>query len=301
MYCMRRIRAMHILMCGNTGFVGKHLAYAFMDEGWTVTPLTRSDFLLGEEEFRAKFSEVDGVVNLAGAPVMARWTDEYKKVLFESRVGVTARIVGAMGTLERKPRVFVTTSAIGIYSDTGTHTEESSSFSDGFLGKLAVEWERAGMGAAALDVRTVVFRLGVVLGAKGGALEKMLIPFKLGLGGTLGNGKQAFSWVHINDIQRAYVAALKDETFAGLYNLTAPVPTTNEGLTKALGRALRRPAVLRIPGFVLRAQYGEAAEILLRGQRVLPKRLLDAGFAFRFENVEDALADLLNESSESVR
>lgn len=300
-FVIREGSAMHILMSGATGFVGRHLTYAFMDEGWTVTPLSRKDFRLPEHEFLERFRSVDGVVNLAGAPVTERWTEEYRRALFDSRVGVTSRIVGAFKALERKPRVFVSASAVGIYRDSGTHTEEQFALSDEFLGKLAIEWERAAMAASELGVRTVVFRLGIVLGLGGGALERMLVPFKLGLGGTLGSGKQAMSWVHVADLQRAYVAALRDETFAGTYNLTAPVPTTNEGFVKALGRTLRRPTLLAIPGFVLRARYGDAAEVLLGGQKVLPKRLLDVGFAFKYESIEDALADLIGPHRDPVQ
>lgn len=284
---------MNIVMSGSTGFVGRYLSDAFTDEGWTVIPLKREDFTLADDDFLRKCEGADAVVNLAGAPIVGRWTEEYKKTLMSSRLGTTRKIVNALKRMAVKPDVFISTSAVGIYSSEGVHTEDHSKYSKGFLGELALSWEAEALKAEQAGVRTVIFRFGIVLGRNGGALEKMLIPFKLGLGGILGDGKQAFSWIHIEDLKRAYFAAIGNKGFSGIYNLTAPHPVTNKGLTRALGSALNRPTLLKIPSFVLKAKYGEGAQAIMEGQRVVPKRLLESGFTFKFEKIEDALGDLV--------
>ena len=284
---------MNILMSGATGFVGSHLTRAFGDKGWNVIPLRREDLQLGDEDFLKKIGGAAVVINLAGASIAERWTEEYKKIMYSSRVDTTEKIVRALPKMNRKPGLFISTSAVGIYDTEGEHTDEDTHYADGFLGKLALDWEQAALKAGGLGVRTVIFRFGVVLGLDGGALQKMLIPFRMGLGGVIGHGKQPFSWVHIEDLIRAYTAVIENDTYQGIYNLTSPHPTTNAGLTKALGHALRKPAFMHIPAFAFRLQLGEGAKILLEGQRVLPKRLLESGFTFRFAEIEKALEDLV--------
>ncbi len=284
---------MNIVMSGSTGFVGTHLRKAFEEKGWRVVPLIRDDFKLGPESFIKKIENADVVINLTGASIAARWTEEYKKTLYDSRIRITQMIVDALGKSGRKPGVFISTSAVGVYQTGGPYTEEDRKYAGDFLGKLCLDWEHAAIAASDIGVRTVIFRLGVILGSGGGALEKMLVPFRMGLGGVLGDGKQPFSWVHVNDLVNAYVRVMEDNALDGIFNLTAPNPTTNEGLTKALGHALQRPAFMRVPGFVLRLQFGEGADALLKGQAVLPKRLLDSGFTFRFAEIEGAIEDIV--------
>ena len=243
------------------------------------------------EELAGKMQGGDIVVNLAGAPIIARWSKEYKKVLYDSRIKVTAKLVQACQKMDTRPGLFISTSAIGYYADQGTHTENNHVQADGFLGHLAYDWEQEALKAKKIGLRTVIFRFGIVLGSDGGALKKMLLPFKLGLGGTIGKGSQAFSWVHIKDLIRAYQQVIDDSSFSGVYNLTAPKPTTNRGLTKAFGRALCRPTLLRMPKFVLRLQFGEGAGTLTGGQWVLPERLQQSGFDFVFTDIESAVKD----------
>lgn len=281
---------MKIAMSGASGFVGRHLTEAFEGRNWKVIPLKREDFkeagiLLG------KIEGADVVVNLAGASIAERWTQEYKEVMYNSRVETTKKIAEALAGTEKKPGLFISTSAVGIYDSKGLYTEENAHYADNFLGRLALDWEDAALKAREV-VRTVIFRFGIVLGADGGVLQKMLIPFRMGLGGTLGDGKQAFSWIHVQDLVRAYFAVIENRGFEGIYNLTAPRPSTNKGLTRALAGALHRPAIMRVPFFVLRFQLGEGANILLEGQSALPKRLLESGFTFRFAEIEEALKDL---------
>lgn len=288
---------MNIHMSGATGFVGGHLTRAFGDKGWNVIPLRREDLKLGDEDFLKKMEGADVVINLAGASIAERWTEEYKKTMYSSRVDTTRKIVDALERMGRKPALFISTSAVGIYDTEGEHTEEDTHYADDFLGKLALDWEHAALKAGELGVRTVIFRFGVVLGLNGGALQKMLIPFRMGLGGVIGHGKQPFSWVHVEDLIRAYTTVIENAACHGIYNLTSPHPTTNAGLTKALGNVLHKPAFIHVPAFAFRLQLGEGAKVLLEGQRVLPKRLLESGFTFKFTEIEKALEDLVGKTS----
>lgn len=282
-----------IAMSGASGFVGSHMCREFRKNGWEIIALGRKEFALPTEELAKRLQGVDVIVNLAGAPVITRWTEEYKKVLYESRITLTRKLVSACKLLAPPPQLFLSASAIGCYSATGTHTEDDNTLADDFLGRLARDWEQEAFRAKEVGCRTAIFRFGVVLGQGGGALAKMLLPFKLGIGGTIGNGRQPFSWVHIKDLTRAFEAAINDSTYEGIYNLTAPHPTTNLGLTKTLGRALSRPTIFPVPEFVLRLLYGEGAQALTSGQTVIPKRLLDSGFQFDFPYIEEAVADCL--------
>lgn len=281
-------------MSGATGFVGSHLRQRFEKEGWEVIAVDRKALSMEADELAGKMAGGDVVVNLAGAPIISRWSKEYKKVLYDSRIKVTEKLVQACGKMDAKPGLFISTSAVGYYADQGTHSEGNYVKADGFLGDLASDWEQAALGAEDLGLRTVIFRFGIVMGKDGGALKKMLLPFKLGLGGTIGSGDQGFSWIHIEDLIRAYFRAINDPAFSGVYNLTSPEPTTNRGLTKALGRALCRPTLLRVPGFVLRLQFGEGAGTLTGGQKVLPERLLQSGFDFVFSDIESAVKDCVS-------
>jgi uncharacterized protein (TIGR01777 family) len=280
-------------MSGATGFVGTHLRKGFEYRGWEVVPLGRDDFRGDKDKLAGRIEGSDVVVNLAGAPIIARWSRSYKEELYASRIETTGKILDALENISKKPEVFISASAVGIYAAGGTHTEDEHALSDDFLGMLARDWEREALRAGDLGIRTVVFRFGVVLGRDGGALQAMLPPFRAGVGGTVGDGSQQFSWVHIDDLINAYFTAMEDRRFEGVYNLTAPNPTTNRELTKTLAKVLNRPAVLRVPQFVLRLQYGEGAQVLTKGQRVIPRRLLEGGFEFRFPEIEGALRDLV--------
>jgi uncharacterized protein (TIGR01777 family) len=280
-----------IAMSGATGFIGSHLRQSFEMDGWDVLTLGRHDFEMSPEELAGKMKGVDTVVNLAGAPVIKRWTEEYKNTMYKSRVNTTKSLVLACSHMDPKPKLFISTSAIGYYASGGPHTENNHVKANGFLGHLARDWEKEALTAKELGIRTVIFRFGVVLGKDGGALKEMLTPFKLGVGGTIGDGSQPFSWVHIRDLIHAFQAAVDNESYEGTYNLTAPKPTTNKGLTKALGKALGKPTIMQVPKFVLRLQLGEGSQVLTEGQTVFPERLVQSGFSFSFNNIEDAVKD----------
>ncbi len=280
-----------IAVSGASGFVGSRLVAVFQKKGWETIPLGRQDFKLTPAELAKRLQSADIIVNLAGAPIIERWTEEYKKIMYTSRIDVTKKIVDACSLLETRPKLLISTSAIGYYASQGVHTEEEHVKADDFLGTLTQAWEREALKAREIGMRVVIFRFGVVLGREGGALKKMLMPFKAGLGGTVGDGSQSFSWVHIHDLIRAYDKVIHDTMCEGVYNLTAPKPTTNKGLTKALRTALRKPAMFKVPRFVFRLRFGEGAQMLIRGQSVIPKRLLDSGFQFKFSDIDAAVMD----------
>ncbi|MCX8068926.1 MAG: TIGR01777 family oxidoreductase [Thermodesulfovibrionales bacterium] len=290
------IPSLKISISGASGFVGGNLIKRFKALNWQITAIEKSDFQKGKDRISSLISDSDAVINLAGAPIIAKWTEEYKKVMIASRVQTTRMIVDCMAISSNKPKVFISTSAIGIYSANGTHTENDFTYANDFLGDLAKQWESEALRATEFDIRTVIFRFGIVLGNNGGALQQMLPPFKLGLGGTIGDGSQAFSWIHIEDLVNAYIRAISDKHFTGIYNLTAPEPTTNKGLTLALSQALKKPAFFKIPEFALKLKYGEGAQALIKGQRVIPERLLKSGFIFKFPEINTAIRDIVSNS-----
>lgn len=283
-----------IALSGASGFVGTWLRTSFEQHGWSVQPLGRNDFQMSAEELAEKMGDADVVVNLAGAPIISRWTDEYKKTLYDSRIKVTKALVEACAKMQTKPAAFISASAVGYYAAGGPYTETKHKKDSGFLGRLAQDWEEEARKAETMGIRTVIFRFGVVLGRGGGALQQMLTPFRLGLGGIIGDGSQPFSWIHIRDLEHAYETVIDDKTYSGIYNLTTPEATTNKGLTEALGKALGRPTLLTVPNFVLRLRFGDGAQVLSSGQAVIPERLLERGFTFQFTDIEKALIDCLS-------
>ena len=241
------------------------------------------------------FEGVEAVVNLLGEKIDQRWTDEAKERILESRRTGTRNLIGTIAGLERKPRVLVSQSAIGYYGDRGEAiVDEDARPGEGFDADVVKEWESAAREAEALGIRLVIFRTGHVLDDSGGLLAELLTPFKLGVGGPLAGGGQYMSWIHIDDEVGLLLWALDEEKVSGTLNATAPNPVTNRVLSKALGRALNRPAVMPVPGFVLDLKFGrEFGAVLRGGQRVVPRRALDLGYSFRFTDVDDALDDLL--------
>jgi len=284
---------MEIALTGATGFVGSHLINVFWEKDWKVTPILRDDLAFSSKDLAEKIDGSEVIINLAGANIVKRWTEDYKKELYDSRVGTTIKLVEAMGQMSRKPKIFISTSAVGIYDDRGRYSESDYNFADNYLANVVKDWEEAALRARKINIRTIIFRFGVVLG-KGGLLAKMLPSFKLGMGGTIGSGRQAFSWVHIEDLSRAYIFAIEREELEGIYNLVSPNAVTNRVLTKTLAKILHRPAVLQIPIWFLWLIFGEGAAAISSGQNIIPERLLMAGFRFWFETIEHALRDVVS-------
>jgi uncharacterized protein (TIGR01777 family) len=236
-------------------------------------------------------SQADVVVNLAGAPVASRWTRARKAEIRRSRVDLTRALLERIAAFERVPQAFVSASAVGYYGTSFTETfVESSPPGDDFLARVCVEWEREANRASLLGIRVAIVRLGVVLGKDGGALKKMLLPFRFGLGGRLGSGRQWMSWVDIDDVVGIFLLAIDSQS--GVMNAVSPQPVINAEFTQVLANAVRRPAVLPVPTFALRLLFGEGAQILTGGQRVLPERTLEAGYRFRAPELAGALSQI---------
>jgi len=283
---------MQISLSGASGFIGKELMKRFIDRGHSFTIINREAFTLPDDEFCSKKIEgSDVVINLAGATINKRWTEHYKGKIYHSRIDTTRKIANTIINARKKPKVLISNSAIGIYDATGMHTEESLHFANDFMGRLCRDWESEALSAKE-HTQVVIFRTGLVLGDTGGALKTMYPIFNYGLGGVIGTGQQAFSWIHIADLINAYGFAIEYENIEGIYNAVSPNPVTNYYFTKTFGKVLRQPAVMKVPYFALKMIYGEGAEALASGQRVVPERLLKNGFEFKFPTIEQALRDL---------
>jgi uncharacterized protein len=293
---------MSILVFGGSGLVGTALVAALRASGKDAiamrAPRTGDpgwDPAAGLSE-PAALEGAEAVVHLGGASIGAgRWTAERKKVLRSSRVDSTRLLVETMARTRRKPQVFVCASAVGYYGSRSDEVlTESSCAGNDFLGKLTQDWEAQARRAEEKGIRTVMTRFGVVLSKKGGALPRMLVPFKLGAGGSLGDGRQWMPWVAIEDVVAAIGWAIDDANVRGPVNVMAPNPTQNAEFTRVLARVLRRPAIFPAPAFVLRLMLGEMADaLLLSSQRAKPEKLLSAGYKFRFEKLEPALREVL--------
>lgn len=247
-----------------------------------------------ESEFE-KLEGIDAVIHLAGENVGETWTDEKKKRIKKSRVEGTRTLVDALAKLDDPPKIFVSASAIGFYGDRGDEIlTEDSEAGVGFFPEVCQAWEIEGEKAKEFGARVVHPRIGVVLAKNGGALEKMLTPFKFGVGGTIGSGEQWMSWVAIDDLIKMLVFAIENENLHGAFNVTAPNPVQNEEFTDTLGKVLHRPTFIPIPAFGIKMLFGEMGEkLLLEGCRVLPKRLENAGFTFDYPNLEEAMRHVL--------
>lgn len=279
---------MRVGVIGATGFIGRHLAQALRARGDEVV----ADSLRDPGAAAQRLAVCDVVVNLAGEPISQRWNAAVKHNIVYSRTELPRRFLDALASRPQKPGAYISASAVGYYgtSETATFTE-SSPPGDDFLAQTCAQWEREAMRAQTLGMRVAIVRTGIALGSDGGALAQMLPPFKMGAGGIIGTGRQWVSWVHIDDVAGIYLKAI--DGASGVLNATAPHPVTNAELTHALGRAVHRPTMLPTPTFALRLMFGEAAEILLTGQRVLPERTQLEGYIFSFTEIDAALENLL--------
>lgn len=277
---------MIIAITGASGFIGRALSDHLRARGHEVRVVRLRE--------RQAVPACDAVVHLAGEPVAQRWTAEARRRITSSRIEGTRRLIDEMGGLSTPPRVVVSASAVGYYGSRGDELlAEASPPGTGFLAELVTKWEREARRATAFGARVVTPRLGVVLGRGGGALERMLPVFRLGVGGRLGSGRQWMSWIHLEDLLSVLEFALAQELVEGPLNATAPHPVTNAEFTRELGRVLGRPAFAVVPGFALRLACGDMASVLLDSQRAAPQTLLDHGFRFRFPELGPALKDLL--------
>lgn len=280
-----------IIITGASGFVGSSLSKNFSNKYYEVISIKRDD-LQNIQKLTSLLNDSYAVINLAGANIINRWSESYKKTLYNSRINTTRSLVEAMSYCQNKPNIFISTSAVGIYKNDKFYDETTIDFSNDFLGKLCQDWEKEALKAKELKIRVAIFRFGIVMG-NGGALAKMLTPFKFGLGGTIGDGKQAFSFIHIDDLISAYKFVLENKNLDGIFNLTAPNPTTNYGLTKALGKSLNRPTIIPVPQFILNVLLSEGAKVLTDGQSAIPNHLIESGFKFQYTTIEDTIKNLV--------
>lgn len=300
-----------IIITGATGLIGQQLTIKLTDMGYKITIFTRNpdnaqkklpnvhkvvkweyDYV---DEWLHELESVDAVIHLAGANLSTkRWNKEYKKLLYDSRIISTKKLIEAIKTVERKPKVFITASAIGYYGNRSDEilTEESEAGKD-FLANLCNDWEKEAKNVEQFGVRSVQIRTGLALSRNEGALKQMLPAFKYFIGGPLGNGKQWYSWLHIEDIVNIYVKALESEILSGPINAVSPNPVTMKKFAKILGDVLHRPSFFSVPKIILLPVIGQVAEVVTSSQRVVPEKLLNSSFKFKFEKLEDALRDIL--------
>jgi len=295
----------NILITGASGFVGTYLTEFLTDKGYNVIILSRSvkntkasiahwDPESGEIDIDA-LQNLGAVVHLAGESITGRWTDHKKEQIENSRVLGTKLLSESIASLNKKPEVLISASAIGIYGNRDDEIlDEASSPGGGFLADVGVKWEEATSSAKDAGIRVCNLRIGLVLGQDGGALEKMLAPFKFGLGGRIGDGTQYWSWIAVDDLIQIIYYLLKNENVEGPVNAVSPNPVTNNQFTKALGRTLNRPTIFPLPAFAARGLLGEMAdETMLSSTRVIPQKLLDSGFKFKYTDLNEALSGIL--------
>ncbi|MGH8355150.1 MAG: TIGR01777 family oxidoreductase [Pseudomonas sp.] len=297
---------MHILLTGGTGLIGRGLCRHWTAQGhrltvWSRTPERVASLCGAEVRGIGQLAEyadapLDAVINLAGAPIADRpWTHKRKALLWASRVSLTEQLLAWLEARGQRPRVLLSGSAVGWYGDGGERElpESAAPVAVDFASRLCGAWEETAQRAEALGIRVVLLRTGLVLAREGGFLKRLLPAFRLGLGGPIGDGRQWLSWVHLADQVALIDFLLQQDAVQGPYNACAPQPVRNVEFARALGRVLHRPALLPVPAFVLRLGLGELAGLLLGGQRAVPARLTEAGFSFRFSNLDAALDDLL--------
>ena len=297
---------MKILITGGTGFIGSALTRSLTEQGYEVTVLSRNpdsvekicgpgikalnnlNQLKPEDTFHT-------IINLAGAPIFdARWSDAHKQIIRDSRIGLTKQLVASMARMAVKPELLISGSAIGYYGDQGDTvlTEQSATHKD-FSEQLCTDWENEAKKAEQLGVRVCLIRTGLVLAEGGGLLKRMLLPFRLGLGGRLGDGQQWMSWIHRHDWIAIARLMITDSSMQGAYNATAPNPVTNSEFARTLAHCLNRPALLPVPAWLLKILLGEMSGLVLGSQRVMPERLLALGFRFQYTDLSSALNQVL--------
>ena len=296
---------MRILITGGSGFIGQALCPVLLDQGHQVMVVSRrpqraAKHLPRDVEFRASVAECvdfqpEAIINLAGEPIAnRRWSEARKAELLGSRVRTTDALVAMAKTLDQKPKVFISGSAVGFYGDRGSETvTEDSGPGTGFAHELCAQWEAAARQATPYVDRLCVIRIGLVLDQPGGLLDRMVPPFRMGLGGRMGSGKQCMPWIHRQDMVRIIDWLINHPSADGVFNASAPNPVDNATFSKALARHLNRPSMFPAPSWALKTAFGEMSELMLEGACMVPKKLLDAGFDFIYPELDQALAEII--------
>ena len=297
----------HYLITGGTGLIGSTLSQHLINSNHNVTVLSRQPKKVpricgdkanavtsfGDINDQIKF---DGVINLAGAPIADRhWTSKRKAILEQSRIGITAELITWMKHRKLKPNCLISGSAVGWYGDGGNKVlTESSDFHGEYTHRLCDAWEKQALHAQDLNIRVCIVRTGLVLASKGGFLQKMLLPFKMGLGGRIGDGQQYMSWIHINDMIKLILFLLENQDANGIFNACSPDPVSNKVFSQILAKQLNRPAFFPVPAWLLKTFLAEMSQLLLTGQRAIPEKAQALGFQFDYTELNSALADILS-------
>ena len=285
---------MKIAISGGNGFIGKSLARKLSTSGHEVIPIQRSLLYGDVTELAAHIFGSEAIIHLAGSPILQRWTNKTKKTIFDSRVQTTKKLVEAISLIDgnNRPKIFISASAIGIYKAGHSHTEKSTNFSDGFMHKVVSSWEEAS-GTLPKNVRKVILRFGIVIGKESQTINKMKPLFNLGLGATIGSGKQAFPFIHIEDLTNAIVWSLENSEATGIFNLVSPENITNKDFTLEFAKTLKRKAFLKIPTVLLKIAFGKAAMVLTESPIVIPEKLMAAGFEFTYPNIQECITEII--------
>ncbi len=298
-----------IILTGATGLIGKNIAGKLIQRGEEVTIFTRSvdrakriipnaaeyvAWNYEQDDWQGKLDGKDAVIHLAGENVMAkRWNEEHKKNIYNSRVATTRSLVRAIENVMNKPKVLISASAVGYYGNSEEPVSEESKHGKDFLANVVKDWEKETEEVNLFNVRSVNIRTGIVLDRKGGALARMITPYKFFIGGPLGSGKQWFPWIHVDDIAGIFLFALDNERVQGVLNAVSPNPLRMNEFCKILGTVMNRPSLSKVPAFVLKIIFGEGAEVLLGGAKVMPEKTIELGYKFNFVEAEMALKSLL--------
>ena len=285
---------MKIAVSGSNGYIAKNLIPELQEANHEVTHIQRSE-LSDVDQLTKNLSDVDVVISLAGAPILTRWTKANKSEIIRSRIDSTQNIVNAINRLpvENRPGLFISASAIGIYSPDKVHTEESTFFSNDFVAEVVKNWENASDDLNP-DVRKVIFRIGLILGKEAKTIKSLVSVIKLGLGGKIGSGKQPFPFIHIVDAIRAILWSIENKNVLGIFNLVAPENIDNKTFTRTLAESLNRPAIFTVPEFILKIAWGEASTLLLQSPQVYPERLLNEGFTFNFPDIQSTIKEIIH-------
>jgi uncharacterized protein (TIGR01777 family) len=295
---------MKLLITGGTGFIGSALCARLLEEKHHIVVLSRHPEAIklpikavADLEQLTDDDIFDIVINLAGEPIAnKRWSDQQKQHIFSSRIDTTETLIAYFKKSKNKPKLLINGSAIGYYGIGRTNDviDEKAGGDDSFSSQLCQKWEATALAAEALGIRTCLLRTGIVIGKNGGALNKMLLPFKMGLGGRIGHGKQWMPWIHLDDLVGIILYCINHDNLKGAINGTSPNPVINQVFTKTLGTALKRPTIFPMPKMVVQLLMGQMGEeLLLAGKRVLPRKILDAGYNFQYKKLEDALKDVI--------
>lgn len=282
---------MTVAITGASGFVAESFMKKF--EGSYRFIKIKREYLKAPEKLKEIIEESDVVINLAGATILSRWSPAYKDLLYSSRIETTKALVEAMASAEKRPKLLISASAVGIYKNGVCCSEKDEVYEDDFLSILCQNWEKEALNAKELGVKVAITRFGVIYGKGGGAFLKMELPFRLGVGGKIGDGTQKASFIHIKDLTNAFEHIIQND-LEGTFNFTSPKTPTNLEMTKALGRHLKRPTFFTVPAFMVKLLFGEGSRVILDSKEAYPENLLKSGFRFSYGNIDDTVKDLIS-------